>query len=235
MMHPLILFAAFPAAAYLIGATPFGVIIGAAHGVDIRRHGSGNTGATNVGRLLGKRWGYACFALDVAKGFLPVFIAGRLLSAGAAVPPSPGLQAAWLLVAVGAICGHMLSFWLGFRGGKGVATGLGAVCGVWPYLTQAGLAALAVWIIVTVISRYVSLGSIVAAALFFPFFAVLNWLWLGDWQKLLSLWPMGLFALALPAMIILRHRSNISRLLAGTENKIGRRPAPPAAPVDLQQ
>lgn len=234
MTHPLMLFAVFPLAAYVIGSTPFGPMIGIFHGVNIRRYGSGNVGATNVARLLGKRWGYLCFALDVAKGFVPVFVAGRLMCAAVDEAPAVGLQWAWLLAAVAAICGHVLSFWLGFRGGKGVATGLGAVCGVWPYLALAGLAALAVWIIVTVISRYVSLGSIVAAAVFFPLFLLLNWLWLGEWEQLRQLWPMGMFALAMPAMIIIRHRGNISRLLAGTESKTGQRIAP-AAKADAEQ
>jgi len=234
MTHPAMLFAVFPLAAYLIGSTPFGPMIGLLHGMDIRRHGSGNVGATNVGRLFGKRWGYTCFALDVAKGFVPVFVAGRFMFSGAADVPAVGVQAAWLLVAAAAICGHVLSFWLGFRGGKGVATGLGAVCGVWPFLAQAGLAALAVWIIVTSLSRYVSLGSVVAAAAFFPLFVGLNWLSLGEWPLVRRLWPMGIFALAIPAMIIIRHRGNISRLLAGTENKIGRPAGPPANAADGQ-
>ena len=231
MTHPLLLFGAFPLGAYLIASTPFGPMVGALHGVDLRKHGSGNVGATNVSRLFGKRWGYVCFALDVAKGFVPVFIAGRLMCIGGDDVPTPGVQAAWLLTAAAAICGHVLSFWLGFRGGKGVATGLGAVCGVWPFLGQVGLAALAVWIMVRLLSRYVSLGSVVAAGAVFPLFVGLNRLYLGEWGLVRQLWPMGIFALAMPAMIIVRHRGNISRLLAGTENRIGV-PARPAADTD---
>ncbi len=221
MIHPLAMFGGFPLFAYLIASTPFGPIMGRLRGVDLRACGSGNVGATNVGRVLGKPWGYSCFLLDVAKGFVPVFVAGRLMFDAAGDVPAAGVQAAWLLVAAGAICGHVLSFWLGFRGGKGVATGLGAVCGVWPFLTCAGLAALAAWILVTMLSRYVSLGSIVASLVFFPLFVLLNRMYLGEWRLVWQLWPMGIFALALPVMIIVRHRSNITRLLAGTENKIG--------------
>jgi len=225
MTETVIIFAGMPLAAYVIGATPFGLLMGKLKGVDIRSLGSGNVGATNVGRVLGARWGYLCFLLDVAKGFVPVLLAGFYIRSADGLIPPADRQAAWLIVAIAAILGHVLPFWLGFKGGKGVATGLGAVCGVWPYLTQAGLAALAIWIIVTLLSRYVSLGSIVAAAAFPVMFLVLNLIRLGDWQQVLRLWPMGVFAIVLPAVVIVRHRSNIRRLLAGTENKIGRRRA----------
>lgn len=215
--QPVILFLAMPLAAYLIGSTPFGVLIAAAHGVDLRKVGSGNVGATNCGRALGRKWGYLCFALDVAKGLLPVLAAGRLIRPAGELP-APAQQAAWLLVGCGAVAGHVFSFWLGFRGGKGVATALGVVLGVWPYFTVAGLAALGVWIVVTLTSRYVSLGSIAAAAAFLPLFAALNW-------PPTSLWPMGAFAAAMVALILIRHAGNIRRLLDGTESRIGGRKA----------
>jgi glycerol-3-phosphate acyltransferase PlsY len=126
-------------------------------------------------------------------------------------------QTAWLLTGYCAIAGHIFSFWLRFRGGKGVATALGVVLGIWPFFTVAALAALGVWIIVTLISRYVSLGSIVAAATFLPAFAWLNW-------PATGLWPMATFAAAMAGLIIFRHRTNILRILAGTENKIGSGP-----------
>ena len=211
--NPIILFILFPVIAYVIGSTPSGVIIASARGIDLRKSGSGNVGATNVGRVLGKGWGYLCFALDVAKGLLPVLAAGIILKPDQG-HPEIFKQAAWLLVGCGAILGHVFSFWLGFRGGKGVATALGVVVGIYPYFTYAGLIAFGGWIVITLISRYVSLGSIVAAILFVPLIFVLN-------HPASSIWPMIIFASAMSALIIVRHRTNILRLLAGTENKIG--------------
>jgi len=212
--HPLILLGLFPLAAYVIGSTPFGVLLARSKGVDLRAVGSGNIGATNCGRALGRKWGYFCFALDVSKGLIPVLVVGAIVRPAAGVPEL-WKQAAWLLVGCGAIAGHVFSFWLRFGGGKGVATALGVVLGVWPYFTFAGLIALGLWIAVTLWSRYVSLGSLVAATAFLPTFALLNW------GRAARLWPMGAFAAAMVALIFVRHRANIRRLLTGTENKIG--------------
>jgi len=221
MDNPVVMFVLLPLAAYGIGSTPCGVMIARSRGVDLRKAGSGNVGATNVGRVLGPRWGYLCFALDVFKGLLPVLGASLWMKAtrGDDLPAWPMWQEqlAWLLVGCGAILGHVLSFWLRFRGGKGVATGLGVVLGIWPYFTLAGLTALALWVAVTLISRYVSLGSIVAAAAFVPLVILFH---LRDWA---SLWPMIVFGAAMCALIIVRHRTNIVRLVKGTENKIGRK------------
>jgi len=213
--NPFVMFVLFPLAAYVIGSTPFGVMIARARGVNLRQVGSGNVGATNVGRVLGRRWGYLCFVLDVLKGTLPVLGAGWLMGATCAVSAPPkDVQVAWLLTACGGIGGHVLSFWLRFRGGKGVATGLGVVLGLWPFFTLAGLAGLGLWVAVTLISRYVSLGSIVAAAAFVPLVMVFHW---RDWT---GLWPMLLFGAAMSVLIIVRHRTNIVRLVRGEENKI---------------
>ena len=212
---PWILFVVLPVLSLLAGSIPFGVLIARSKGVDLRRVGSGNVGATNVGRVLGRRWGYLCFFLDLAKGLIPVALAGRMLGAGEGVP-SLLQQAAWLAVGFGAIAGHVFNFWLRFRGGKGVATALGVVVGMYPFFTHAGLIALAIWIVVTLASRYVSLGSIVAALAFLPLFAAFHWRQLGQ------LWPLCAFAVGMTVLIILRHRGNIRRLLAGTENKITR-------------
>ena len=214
--NPWLLFVVLSAAAYVIGSTPFGVIIARFHQVDLRSKGSGNVGATNVGRVLGRKWGFLCFFLDVGKGLGPVLAAGMLVREGSSAIPTDPQQAAMLGVAFGAIAGHVFSFYLSFRGGKGVATSLGVVLGIWPYFTYAGLCALGVWIVVTMTSRYVSLGSIAAAAAFVGLFVALNFADLG------RLWPLGTFAAAMAALIIFRHRTNIARLLAGTENKIGR-------------
>ena len=221
--HPLILLLVFPAAAYVIGSTPFGVLIARGRGVDLRKVGSGNVGATNVARALGRRWGYLCFFLDLAKGLVPVLAAGMLVRRQGEVPTV--LQQGGLLAAgFGAIAGHVFSFYLAFKGGKGVATALGVVLGIYPYFTFAGLAALGVWIVVTLVSRYVSLGSIVAALAFLPLFAALNV------SRVVRLWPLAALACAMAALILVRHRGNIRRLLAGTENKIGRKRAAPGAP-----
>ncbi|MFW6146744.1 MAG: glycerol-3-phosphate 1-O-acyltransferase PlsY, partial [Planctomycetota bacterium] len=209
------LYVLWPLVAYLIGSTPFGVILASARGVDLRARGSGNVGATNVGRVLGRRWGILCFALDVAKGLVPVLLAGGLLRGDGL---TTGEQLAWLAVAFGAIMGHVFSFWLRFRGGKGVATSLGVLLGVWPYFTLPGLAAFALWIVVTGIWRYVSLGSIVAAAAFPVLFALYCLL---TARPLADVLPLLIFAAAMAALVIYRHRTNIGRLLRGEENKIG--------------
>jgi len=214
--NPYIFLTVLPLAGYVIGSTPFGVIVARAKGVDLAAAGSGNVGATNVGRVVGKPWGYLCFLLDVGKGLAPVLLAWAVLR------PLPGFptalhQVAWLGAGCGAVLGHVFSFWLKFRGGKGVATSLGVVLGIWPYLALPGLAALGIWIAVTLIWRYVSLGSIVAAAAFVPLFVALNH------GRVSSLVPMLAFAVMMVALIIIRHRGNIRRLLSGSENKIGRK------------
>jgi glycerol-3-phosphate acyltransferase PlsY len=213
--NPLFMFVLFPVAAYLIGSTPVGVLIARSKGIDLRAVGSGNMGATNVARILGRRWGYLCFFCDVAKGFVPVLAAGLLLRRQDGFPTAAD-QAAWLAVGFGAIAGHVFSFYLRFRGGKGVATALGVVLGIYPYFTWPGLCAFAVWIAVTLVSRYVSLGSIVAACAFLPLFALFN-------RPVRSLWPLGAFAAAMVVLLIWRHRTNLQRLLKGEENKIGRK------------
>lgn len=206
--------AVFPLAAYVIGSTPFGVIMGRLKGVDLRRTGSGNVGATNVGRVLGRKWGYLCFLLDMGKG-LACTLSAVMLVRPSMAGPTPLEQTAWLLAGLGAVLGHVFSFWLGGRGGKGVATALGVVLGIYPFFTLAGLTAFAIWIAVTLITRYVSAGSIVASSSFLVLFAGFNWPPTG-------LWPLGAFATAVMALIIVRHRQNIRRLLNGTENKIGK-------------
>lgn len=214
--NPYLFLTLLPLAGYVIGSTPFGVIIARAKGVDLAVAGSGNVGATNVGRAVGRGWGYLCFLLDVAKGLAPVLLAWAVLH-GSPDFPTALHQVAWLGAGCGAVLGHVFSFWLKFRGGKGVATSLGVVLGIWPYLALPGLAALGIWIAVTLIWRYVSLGSIAAAAAFVPLFVAFNC------GRVSSLLPMLVFAVAMVVLIIVRHRGNIRRLLSGTENKIGRK------------
>jgi len=219
-----------PVAGYLLGAIPFGLLIGKARGVDIRQQGSGNIGSTNVGRILGRPWGYICFVLDVAKGFVPVWWAGRYLSrlmeTAGEETVSMGVQVAWLAVAAGCILGHMFSIYLRFRGGKGVATSLGAVLGIWPYFTLTGAVVLAIWVAVWGMWRYVSLASIVAALAFPVVFAVLIWRVDREAWRFDRLVPLFIFSCMIAGLVILRHRSNIERLLGGRESRGGKKTPP---------
>lgn len=206
---------------YLLGAIPFGYLIGKAKGVDIRQHGSGNIGATNLGRVLGRKWGYLGFILDVAKGLLPALYAGRVLGriftdTDNTVLPHQA-QWAWLIIAAAAIVGHMFPIYLRFKGGKGVATSLGVVLGIFPYFTLTAAFALLIWIGVWGMTKYVSLASIIAAIAFPVGFALIVQK-IDAWQ-LKELWPLFLFACLMGALIIIRHRTNIARLLKGTENR----------------
>src|SRR3712207_4017573 len=128
--------------AYLLGSVPFGLIVGRAKGVDPRTSGSGNIGATNVGRLLGGKFFALVFVLDLLKGLLPMIAAGLVL--GFRAEDRTGYLL-WLLVGFAAILGHMFSAFLKFKGGKGVATSAGVMLGLWPYFTLPGLVGAAVW------------------------------------------------------------------------------------------
>lgn len=204
---------------YLAGSIPFGLLIGRLRGVDIRRAGSGNVGATNVGRLLGRRWGVACFVLDVLKGAAPVLLAGWGMGLLGRVDIAAGEAWWWLAVGAAAVLGHVFPVWLKFRGGKGVATSFGVLLGLWPLMTLPGLAALATWLVVAAATRYVSLASIIAAV-GLPVYLYLIW-GLGRGRSLHELLPLLLVAAALALLVIVRHCGNIARLLAGTESKIG--------------
>jgi len=207
-------FAILIIAAYLLGSVPFGLIIAKAHGKDLRAIGSGNIGATNVSRALGKKWAYFCFVLDVLKGLVPTLLAVLLISS----PPTVAELLVPLAAGVAAILGHIFPLYLKFKGGKGVATSFGVALGLWPFYTVCALAAIVVWALVVLIWRYVSLASIIAS-LAFPLALLLAILLVPDW-RLTQLWPLLIAATAIPIMVILRHRQNIKRLLAGTENKI---------------
>lgn len=188
-------------AAYLIGAVPVGWLVARVSGMaDIRQHGSGNIGATNVLRTLGRLPAIATLLGDVGKGALAVTL-GANLGGG-----EPGVTAA---AAVAAVAGNCWSVWLGFRGGKGVATGLGALLATVPLATAA---ALPVFVAVVATTRFVSLGSLLSA-LCVP---------LGAWALG---YPAALVAAAaaIAAVIAGRHHENIGRLLAGTESRLGRR------------
>ncbi len=215
--------------AYLIGAIPFGPIIARLHGKDLRTIGSGNTGATNLARACGRKWGYICFGLDVLKGTVPVvatrLVAATVLEAESAVP-SPAFLALWLAVGVAAILGHVFPIYLKFKGGKGVSTSFGVGLGLWPYFTISALVALSVWVVFVLIWRYISLASICGSITFAATLAAAmavkpNW-------ELANLWPLLIAAIAIPILVIVLHRENIKRLRAGTENKIrSKKNAPP--------
>lgn len=193
---------------YLIGGIPFGLLIGKSKGIDIREHGSGNIGATNVLRTLGKRLGIFCFSLDVLKGMVPVLIAVRI----ARVQDWPMQNMTPVFAVFAVVAGHVWCPFLKFKGGKGVATSAGGILAVAPLPAAC---ALVIWYITFTISRYVSLASIVAAAVL-PLAAVI----IGRFVPRMALErPTLVLLIILAVLIIIKHRANIKRLLAGTENR----------------
>ncbi|MCP4248425.1 MAG: glycerol-3-phosphate 1-O-acyltransferase PlsY [bacterium] len=216
--------------AYLVGGIPFGLLVGFLRGVDIRTVGSKNIGATNVGRTLGRKFGIAVFFLDVLKGLLPVLLAGYLLigpNSQAGLTGATGYLC-WLAVGAGCVAGHNYPIYLRFRGGKGVATSLGVALGIYPDLTHPALLSFAAWAVVVLVSRYVSLASIVAGISFpIAYCAISLYLRPGT---LGDSWPLLGFAVLLAVMVLARHRGNLGRLLAGTEAKIGQKGESPVTP-----
>ena len=214
-MTPWLIAAALLVGAYMCGSVPFGWLIGKMRGVDIRRHGSKNIGATNCGRVCGRPWGVLAFVLDVAKGFSPMCAAVALLPGvvGRDAPP----RLVWLalvVVAVGPILGHTFPVWLKFRGGKAVATSLGVLLAL-PPLWWIALAALGVWIVVTAATAYVSVGSTVAALAFGGIYAgTCGAEALGEYL------PVTVFVAAIVVLVIVRHKANYVRLAKGTENRL---------------
>ena len=211
----LILTAMLPAA-YLLGGIPFGLVVGRLRGVDVRAIGSGNIGATNVGRALGKRYFFLVLLLDALKGALPTAAASILvhLYTDASVR-TPALYGLWLGTGVAAMLGHVFSPFLGFKGGKGVASALGLTLGVFPYMTLPALAGLVAFITAYKLTRYMSAGSI-AGALVFPIAYVTIALARG-WEPFTRQWPMLAISTVVAGLIIYRHRENIVRLWQGTE------------------
>ena len=205
--------------AFLTGSIPFGLLIARAKGLDIRQHGSGNIGATNVGRVLGRKLGIFCFVLDVLKGLVPTLTAGLIAGVAGSFDVAPNLAWAWLAVMAASILGHIFSPWIGFKGGKGVATGLGSLLAVFPLLTIPAVAAAIAWIVTIKCSKFVSLSSIIAAITLPIATALLLMLGAPDTNPLPWLTVTSLLA----GLVVLRHRSNIKRLLNGTEPRIGRK------------
>jgi acyl-phosphate glycerol 3-phosphate acyltransferase len=192
--------------AYLIGAIPFGYLVARSRGVDILSHGSGNIGATNVGRILGRRFGILVFLLDFAKGAVPA------LAAGAAAPAGVAVEWAQVTAGVAAFLGHLFPVYLRFRGGKGVATGAGVVAVLVPGPTAGAILA---WVTVVAATRYVSLASLVAAVV------------LCALRIAFALEPFAgpngvvtAFCMVAAALVAVRHRANIGRLLRGNENRL---------------
>ena len=199
-----------PVVAYFYGAVPYGFLMARLiKGVDIREVGSGNIGATNAARVLGWKFFPVVFLLDLSKGLLPTLAATLLVGKGSPYDPHPLAVAA----AAAAIAGHVFPVYLGFRGGKAVAAGAGAFIILAP---EALLVAFVVWAIVFALWRYVSLASICAAA------ALGTSLWLLPGEPLGSGAYRTVFGAAAAVLIIMLHRANIRRLLAGAEHKIGR-------------
>lgn len=217
-------------AAYLAGSIPFGLMIGLSRGVDPRKAGSGNIGASNVGRLLGGRFFALVFVLDLCKGLLPTIAAGAVLR----FHPDDALSyALWLAVGFAAILGHMFSVFLRFRGGKGVATSAGVVLGVFPYYTIAGCIAMAVWFILFKLTRYISVASMTAVVVFTLAYIALGLAHPG-WDITGRQLPLLLFSILVSAMIVYRHKDNLARLRAGTENRAARKVSDNPIPASEQ-
>jgi glycerol-3-phosphate acyltransferase PlsY len=214
------------------------MLIAKARGIDIRAHGSGNIGATNVLRVMGKKFGIPCLLLDMLKGFLPVALALNLIQiTGRPIQVPLGLPEAWalhfpaaeaikaqfvhILTALCAVLGHNHSPWVGFKGGKGIATSAGVLLALMPF---AVLLLLVLWLVLFLGTRYVSVASIGAAAVL-----PLLTLW-GSWHHGRiqdGTWNKPLFALTvlIAVLAIWKHRSNIQRLMNGTENRFERKKA----------
>jgi glycerol-3-phosphate acyltransferase PlsY len=186
--------------AYLCGAVPFGFLVAKLNGVDIREKGSGNIGATNVFRVIGKGWGIFTLVLDALKGFIPAFFFPMLGN----VDPSYGV-----LFGFSAIIGHTFPVYLKFKGGKGVATSAGVLLGVAPVAVGVGIF---FFILTVVISRYVSLASIIAAI------SVAVTVWVEGEKSMIVKVVLTLMSL----LIVWLHRANIQRLMNGTENRFGK-------------
>ncbi|MFD2256696.1 glycerol-3-phosphate 1-O-acyltransferase PlsY [Luteolibacter algae] len=226
-----------PLVAFLMGSIPFGYFIAKSKGIDIRDHGSGNIGATNVFRVIGKKQGLICLFLDALKGFIPVILAvnlvpvlGRdpaiqfeLLDAFQMMPPPEQFtaQLVHVITALAAVLGHNYSPWIGFKGGKGIATSAGVIIALMP---AAIVLLLIIFLVTLLISRYVALASIVSA-ISLPILTHLGArfhktpdgisLWeAGTWNK-----PLFFFSLIIGILAVWKHRTNIGRLMSGTESR----------------
>ncbi|MGE5208901.1 MAG: glycerol-3-phosphate 1-O-acyltransferase PlsY [Alphaproteobacteria bacterium] len=196
---------------YLLGAIPFGYLAGKLAGIDIRKVGSGNVGATNVVRVLGKTYGYPVFALDFLKGFGAVKIA--MLMATGPPPQWNSPEIFGIAAALSCVVGHSYPIWLNLKGGKGVATSAGALFALAPIAAFVGIA---VWIVTFGVTRYVSLASVTAAVALPIVILVVSWH--QENAKIIFY-----FSVCVAALVIWRHRSNLSRLLRGAEPRFTRK------------
>ncbi len=195
---------------YLIGGIPFGYLIAVAKGIDIRTEGSGNIGATNVGRVLGKMYGLIIFILDLLKGFLVVLLVPAAVSSAVNIPTTTGNL---LVVLCGfcAVLGHAFPVYLKFKGGKAVATSFGVF--IWLVPISIGIA-FGVWLLTVIVIRYVSLGSMIGSMALVVAVVVVVDSPFGDNVYLTAM------SVAVAILIIARHTSNIQRIIAGTEKKV---------------
>jgi len=201
-------------AGYLLGSIPTGVWLGKwFRKVDIREHGSGNAGATNALRVLGVKWGLVVMALDILKGLAAVLLLVPLLTFGR--PIDPALLR--VLAGTAAVVGHVFPVAIGFRGGKGVGTSAGVMFALAPLVA---LTALIIWLAVVAATRYVSLGSMLAAVSVTPLLFLQGAL-LGAAPPR----PLLIFAVLLALGVLISHRANIGRLLQGNENRLSLKPA----------
>lgn len=204
------------AGTYLVASIPFGLIVARiAGGIDIRQYGSGNIGATNVGRILGRKYFFVVFMLDMLKGFLPTYFAVQETAAIKTGDLTPLTSHAPILVAAAAVLGHNFPVYLKFKGGKGVATSLGVVLAI---DLNSSLLALAVFLVTLSVWKYISLSSLLATTAFLVGHFMETPKPFGRLE-----WGTSLIMIALWAMMIWRHRANIQRLMAGTESKIGQK------------
>ena len=198
---------------YLVGSFPSGYLIGRFNGIDIRKYGSKNIGATNVRRILGRDWSVLCFILDFLKGLIPVLVFGKAMGSHCAV----GAEYGALLAGIGSICGHIFPVWLRFKGGKGVATSLGVVAGMaFLPLLIGGLTWLAIFHFKRIVSL-ASIGAVIAVTVIAAFFQLIHWHAPG--------WSCVMLFAVLTGMVIFRHKDNIERLRLGTEN-VFKKPEP---------
>lgn len=236
----------FIVVAFVAGSIPFSLLIGLARGVDIRTVGSKNVGATNLGRALGGRSFALGFTCDMLKGLLPTLGAGVLTHTAGSFKVETLDACLWLAVVAAAVLGHMFSPWVKFRGGKGVATGLGALLGVFPALTIPAAGSFVVFLVVFGLWRYVSAASVVAACSL-PVWVILAFGQVERFAQQAAMdalspetttaqaadlaraqatsgfhpAPFVIVSFALAGLVVYRHRANLRRLLEGTEPRVG--------------
>jgi glycerol-3-phosphate acyltransferase PlsY len=195
--------------AYLMGSFPSGYLIGRARGIDIRAHGSGNIGATNVLRVLGRKWGYLCFALDIGKGALAVWLGWHVPAAWGLAPSTSAI-----LSAVAVMVGHTFPVWLGFKGGKGIATSGGIAITLFPI--EVFVVSILVWIGAFLATRIVSVASLAGATTLSLVLVVDRLLGRADS-------PLMIVGIVMTVLVIWLHRGNLRRLRAGTEPRFERK------------